>query len=865
MKQRYVVLDLETTGNSPKKQDKIIQVGAVLIEDGEIIERFASFVNPNCRIPPFIEQLTCINNTMVKKAPTFGQIAPMLSEMLEGAALVAHNVPFDLSFLQHELVTNGYSAFSGNTIDTVELARILLPTQKSYKLNDLAEFYQLNHDNPHRADSDAEVTAIIFLNLLEKIRTLPSLTNRQLNKLSHNMKSDIYILFNESSLVDSKDYYIYENRVALRQFSTSSPISAEQTKEKILLFLKKEESAAVKDVNTLFKARQHGLLEMSLDLSGLGEHYLLGALLFALDTEQKVVISSFSSDTGTKIQELLSDLHKLNIDISYHTSAIKGKYFYLSLPLFLKTLEQQEDNYDAVLTKSQILVWLTETLTGDMEELSLSSGGRLLWESINCTVKSKSNQGSYCFYQQAMKKFQSSKLIFTNHSFLAKEIWKPDVLKACDYFIVDDANVFYQNVSRFLGKEISYLDLYFTLSKLSDNPLVQQAKEELDEMFRILRGYSLSKTKTMSSRISYRYDILREKGPTWLAVQEAAQRLYMKLTDVIHALELTENGQRVIDDAKDAIEQESVVLKTMRDTFYSLLFVPDKSRLTWFEVNVRGAKNSVTILEEPLDISLSLAEKFYQVKSSVIFISPALSVNQSFDFIVEELGLTDFYPTSIRVPDSSRMLPSVYIPADMPIISKGKNEKFIQTAALQIRELHTLKGGRVLVAFSSIEMLSSVYNELKNSPSSNETIIVSQSSISGGKQKILKAAANFDQAILLVTNSFLEEVSIKKEQIDTLVLIRLPFKAMDEPVMASKIDRVEKQGRNSFTDVSLPIAVIRFKKMIASFLEGKGQKDIFIFDKRVIEKRYGDQFLEAIPNAIVKKDSFFSLLNRMNS
>jgi ATP-dependent DNA helicase DinG len=200
----------------------------------------------------------------------------------------------------------------------------------------------------------------------------------------------------------------------------------------------------------------------------------------------------------------------------------------------------------------------------------------------------------------------------------------------------------------------------------------------------------------------------------------------------------------------------------------------------------------------------------------------------------------------------------------MPYIEKGKNETFVSIAALQIQELLAHKGGRILVSFSSSDMLAAVYNELKNSPQSRETVVVSQSGISGGKQKILKASANFENAILLVTNSFLEEVSIKKEKIDTLVIIRLPFRALDEPLLATKINLVEKQGRNSFMDVSLPIAVLRFKKMVANFLEGKGSKDIFIFDRRVVEKRYGVQFIDAVPNGIVKKDTFFSLLHSID-
>ncbi|WP_169864909.1 exonuclease domain-containing protein [Sutcliffiella halmapala] len=865
MKQRYVVMDLETTGNSPKKQDKIIQVGAVLIEDGEIIERFASFVNPSCKIPPFIEQLTSINNDMVTKAPTFEQIAPMLNEMLEGSALVAHNVPFDLSFLQHELKVSGYPAFTGNTIDTVELARILLPTRNSYKLTDLADFYELSHDNPHRADSDAEVTANIFLKLLEKIKSLPSTTNRQLHELLHNMKSDIYILFKEEFTKVTQNQLIYQDKIALKQPTTIRVEDYKEIKETILFSSQKIEDKFIgaEEIRALFTSRQHGLLEMSPSLTNKEDH-LLGALLYSLETGKKVVVSAHNPKTREKIQVFLTEIHKTHKNCSFLTASIKGKYFYLSLPRFLQTLEDKEDNYDAVLTKAQILVWLTETETGDMEEISLSSGGKLLWESINCAVSQKMNEDTtYCFYQKAMEKLEHASLILTNHSFLAKEIWKEEILKECNYFVVEDANVFYHNVSKFLGKEISYLDIYFALSKLPDSFLTQQAKEELDEMFRLLRSYCMSKTKGSLSRVAYRFDILKEKGATWLAVQEATQRLYMKLSDIIHHLGKQKSNS--VDSSNENSKQNQVVLQTMKDTLYSLMFVPNKSRLTWFEVNVRGAKNSLTIYEQPLDISLSLAEKFYQIKKSVIFVSPALSVNHNFDFMMEELGLSDFYPKTIAIEEkNTQEYPGVFIPTDMPYISKGKNETFIQISALQIKELLAEKGGRILVAFSSIEMLSAVYTEIKNLPNSNETVIVSQSSISGGKQKILKAAANFERAILLVTNSFLEEVSINNEQIDTLVIIRLPFKAMEEPIMAAKIERVEKQGRNSFTDVSLPIAVLRFKKMLATFLEGDGSKDVFIFDRRIIDKRYGEQFIEAIPNGIVQKDSFFTLINNIN-
>lgn len=99
MSKRYVVVDLETTGNSWKDgKDRITQIAAVVVEDGEILEIFSSFVNPKREIPPFITELTGIDENLVKQAPLFCDVAPMVAELLHGAYFVAHNVHFDWNF-----------------------------------------------------------------------------------------------------------------------------------------------------------------------------------------------------------------------------------------------------------------------------------------------------------------------------------------------------------------------------------------------------------------------------------------------------------------------------------------------------------------------------------------------------------------------------------------------------------------------------------------------------------------------------------------------------------------------------------------------------------------------------------------------
>ncbi len=130
----FAVVDLETTGHSSAKGDRIIQIAIVFIRNGEIAEKYVRFVNPGQKIPPFIRQLTNIADEDVKNAPFFEEIAEEVRNLLEDTIFVAHNTDFDLSFLQDEFKRCGLAEWSGRKIDTVELSKIIFPSSASYQI-----------------------------------------------------------------------------------------------------------------------------------------------------------------------------------------------------------------------------------------------------------------------------------------------------------------------------------------------------------------------------------------------------------------------------------------------------------------------------------------------------------------------------------------------------------------------------------------------------------------------------------------------------------------------------------------------------------------------------------------------------------
>ena len=175
----YVVFDIETTGFSPVV-NKIIEIGAVRVENGAIVDKFSTFVNPKVPIPFRIENLTGINDNMVLDAPDIETVLPKFLEFSEGAVMVAHNASFDMSFIEHNCVLQGIER-EFTTADTVAMARFLLPGLNRFKLDTVAKAVGVSLENHHRAVDDAGCTAEIFVKFVKMLEERNILTLDDLN------------------------------------------------------------------------------------------------------------------------------------------------------------------------------------------------------------------------------------------------------------------------------------------------------------------------------------------------------------------------------------------------------------------------------------------------------------------------------------------------------------------------------------------------------------------------------------------------------------------------------------------------------------------------------------------------------------
>lgn len=925
MLNRFVVVDLETTGNSPKKGDKIIQLAAVVIENDKIIDTFSSLINPCQPIPVFIEELTGINDDMVEDAPLFADIAPRVASLLENSFFVAHNVFFDMSFLQEELTKAGHERFCGPVIDTVELARIFLPTSDGFKLSDLAEREKLKHDRPHQADSDAMVTAELLLIFLKKAAQLPHKTLNSLAQLAGGLKSDLQQLFNELLLIKERaienlpETMETYNGLVIKKFPLVSNTAkdrekypfpeSEQEKGAILqkafpFYEYRSGQFSIMDgVYQAFQQNTHTLIEAG---TGVGKSigYLLPAAYFSQQTGLPVVISTHTIQLQEQLMLKEIPLLKKLVPFQINAILLKGKEHYLSLERFRQSLLDENDNYDTTLTKMQILVWLLETETGDKDELNLSSGGQIFWNKINNTytaAKGKRDLREKDFYFKAKDSAAHANVIITNHSLMLSDLAaRHSILPDYEYAVIDEGHHFEKTAAHFCGRSLDYMNvrlllskiglyeqqqLFFELEKLIDslqtdksslihtdelNRMISELIFEMEEFFKLTSSFAQQSVikKRGLQRLKVRFTRHRKEST---AMVYSAERFSFLLKDIaenfnerINLLDreagsLTSLQKAIMKEWHSLQEEIAEARQNVKD-----VMLDDSDFAKWIEIDLRAPQNVTTIRMQPASVADYLEADFFQKKKSIVITSATLTVNNSFRYIRKELGLKEEPITEIIIPSpfDFRRKVRLLIPEDLPEINSVSLDDYVTAITEHIITIAEATKGRMLLLFTSHEMLKKTYELIKESGFLSDYAIIAQGITGGSQTRLTRNFQRYEKAILLGTSSFWEGIDIPGEDLSCLVIVRLPFSPPDEPYTEAKVEYVKKQGGNAFSDYALPEAILRFKQGFGRLIRSENDRGVIVvLDKRIVSTRYGKEFIKSIPVVQITKGSIALLVD----
>ncbi|WP_374284307.1 helicase C-terminal domain-containing protein [Lactococcus sp.] len=480
---RYAVVDLEAT-DAHSSENKIIQIGIAFVEQGEIVDTYTTDVNPHEPLLPRIHELTGLSDKRLKKAPDFEQVADEVAALLSGCVFVAHNAKFDYSLLEKSFQQLEMD-FSMPRIDTVELARIFFPTFEKYGMEALGEKLKLTHDHPHAAMSDAYATAELLLKIQERVRRLP---RRVLVEIVQHSEDLLY----ETSdfLLEQVEFTRYKpgGFVLIHNIATKKLRSMKVRKKKsTVLSTDFVENMAVIGLNAREKQQElarymtQSLTYPQTDFieapTGMGK--TLGYLLPLLAEGKKLIVS-----TPTKIlqNQLMRDVAPvLAKKFGIKLAKIVGNHNYISIEKFSQLLLETDGGKNFELFKMKVLVWLTETVTGELDELSkvMTSEDYLAAIAYDGNLRESQMHYEQEFWPKAQEKAKHAQVKVVNHAYLIERLADyPEDFIENRTLVVDEAQQLFQIMEKMNQKSLRITDELVKIDS-SESQLVKRLQESL--------------------------------------------------------------------------------------------------------------------------------------------------------------------------------------------------------------------------------------------------------------------------------------------------------------------------------------------------------------------------------------------------
>lgn len=894
MKTTYAIVDIETTGTDPKS-DRIIQFGCVLVENNKIVSRFATDINPMQPISKQIQNLTHISNKRVKKAPLFEDVAPTIYNLLENTIFVAHNIHFDYHFLNHELERCGMPSLTIPGIDTVELAQIFLPTEVSFRLGDLAENLGLEHDAPHQADSDAEVTAALLVYIEAIMKKLPLVTMEKIAQLSivTSMQTSEYIqsvvqemrenprpLAPELEIVDGMALRKKEVKLFLEQhFEKTYPMTK---KEKLALYedklmYRKEQSKLMNIIYRHFTTGEQKdlLVEAS---TGMGKTigYLLPAHFLATP-EKPVIISTVS--ILLQQQLIKQDIPLLNsiLEQPIQATVVKSKNHYIDLQRFKATLNMPVQQKQYALYQMGILVWLTQTVTGDFDELNLVRLNHLLFKEISHrgVENLAKSQPLYKedFLRHLYAQMSQSNVLIINHALLAQETQRQQqLIPASPYLIIDEAH--------HLPDIMEQISNLFVDTAAFQRKLGQfQEEGQLFDLIQLMVGqdYETSRLfqlyrEELTAIAETQEDIFYE----WSQATGNAENIVTKEQRESVSLQCEKNIQRLLLYYEELLilqKQLGTLMNQMSHSWLNrqrILFgdllsffdemqrqyqVMDRWFSNWEENFVHflvfyGNQRTVKLQLVDFDAAILPNTRWYERYERILYIGGTLRVSGDRSYFAKKLGIPDatlkVVPTTYDYAKQAQLFT-----LDQGIaIHEYDASAYAKYLATTLTTLLEDVNQPVLVLFTSHDILQKVYGRMHMDFLQNGREILAQG-MGGSREKLLKRFMQSNNSILFGADSFWEGVDLPGDSLQLLIVTRLPFENPERPMVKARQMYLEKKGINPFMQETIPKAALKLRQGLGRLIRSTEDKGtMIILDRRIVTTKYGKKIARALPKEL---------------
>lgn len=922
-----IAFDVETTGLDPELEE-VIQFSAVKFVNGEIRKELNLFCNPGKPIPDFITELTRIDDAMVREQPSFAERSGEILEFFGEHPLIAHNAPFDVSFLNAKLE----QPLSNPVIDTLDLARIFLYYLPDRKLETLAAHFGLETEGAHRADVDTRNTGRLFFKLLEImlyydislykdiyhiIGPLPTLHNYDLYQRilmyyetsgrTESEKRKPYHSMPDNKLGDFKNRSLYTEG-NIRKISRGDVDAVFGLNGRLSETLPSFEMriGQMQMAGDIVEAFNQGEFLVAEAGTGVGKSlaYLIPAVKWMKKNRRdgmSIVVSSYTKNLQEQL--FLKDIPFVHdfIEDDFTVVLLKGRQNYICLTKWqwlMKNLEQAVTLFDRP-QLLPLLVWLRETLTGDIEENSGFQIQRVpyLWTKLcsepgYCTSK-KCNDNHGCFLGKIRKLAHHADIIIVNHSLLLSDAASGNgILPEHPVCVIDEAHNLIKAAYQYLGIELTpwsierILHKLYTPGRIHLGALVslsryagkgKEWKSEHREMIikRISQTEDDVEAVLKASNLFYKA-LLKEinhnvRDPNQRYVQKirykpencpfngmkSADTLLQAAARLDSSLDLLKKEIDSLDPAEKASLSEQMdelglaitAFEELQQGLRICLTPDDDAMIYWYEIPTDPESIYLSIKAVPLHVDRVLNDLIYQNKYAMIATSATLTVAGRFKYFMKRSGM--------ELVEAERVKTQIY---DSPFdyreqceiwnlthFQEPGNKHFDEEVAKTIAELSARFRLGTLVLTTSYASIKNIRNVLEPAARQHNFQLVTQMG-SASRTALLQRFIRDTRSVLLGTESFWEGVDIPGEPLELLIITKLPFAVPTEPVVQAITEDIEKQGGNAFMEYSVPEAILKFKQGFGRLIRSREDRGVaLIMDKRLSVKRYGQYFMQSIP------------------
>ena len=592
--------------------------------------------------------------------------------------------------------------------------------------------------------------------------------------------------------------------------------------------------------------------------AGTGTGKTLAYLVPAILSGQRVLVSTGTKNLQDQIfYKDLPDLrHALGVD--FRATYMKGRGNYLCLHRFATACTEAAGALLPLAERSvihQIAEWADQTETGDRAEIEDLPDNLAVWNDVAATsencIGTECPAYQECFVTKMRQRAAESDVVIVNHHLLCadaavRQSAYGEVIPACAVAVIDEAHQLEDVATQYFGIAVSNYRLdelhhdgrrFVAGDSASAIDLEEASVRELLDLLDGVRSDAHLFFDALAPAAAAG-DRTRVTADTLSGVAEPARRLGRRLGDLAAAAARLAEPAGSTDLA--ALGRRAGELRT---ELAFLMAAGDAAYVYFVERRGRG----LFLRAAPIDVSDIIRELLIERMESTVLTSATLTVDESFAYLRGRLGIAE--ATELRLPSEFdyREQAVLYLPREMP---PPNHPRFTEAVASEVTTLLRITRGRAFVLFTSYANLRDVHARLE--PTLPFPVLVQGTSPRSVLLREFRATPN---AVLLATSSFWQGVDVVGDALSCVVIDKLPFASPGDPLTAARMEQIEEDGGNPFSDYQVPLAILTLLQGLGRLLRHRTDRGVLaLLDPRLRTRGYGRRFLESLPPAPVTYD-----------